>query len=128
MLVYFILFQRYLKLSSFKFFFYSACVIFTVLSSNSLIMRIRWFVIVLNIQWDYPGNASGQEPTCQCRRHKRYRFCPWVRKIRWRRKGQPTPVFLPGEPPWAVEPGGLQSMWSHRVRHDWATNTLVVNT
>ena len=22
---------------------------------------------------------------------------PWVRKILWRRKGQPTPVFLPGE-------------------------------
>ena len=24
-------------------------------------------------------------------------FCPWVGKISWRRKGQPTPVFLPGE-------------------------------
>ena len=22
---------------------------------------------------------------------------PWVRKIPWRRKGQPTPVFTPGE-------------------------------
>ena len=25
------------------------------------------------------------------------RFDPWVRKIPWRRKWQPTPVFLPGE-------------------------------
>ena len=25
------------------------------------------------------------------------RFDPWVGKIRWRRKRQPTPVFLPGE-------------------------------
>ena len=25
------------------------------------------------------------------------RFAPWVGKIRWRRKRQPTPVFLPGE-------------------------------
>ena len=25
-------------------------------------------------------------------------FYPWVRKIPWRRKWQPTPVFLPGEP------------------------------
>ena len=25
-------------------------------------------------------------------------FDPWVRKIPWRRKWQPTPVFLPGEP------------------------------
>ena len=24
-------------------------------------------------------------------------FCPWVWKIPWRRKWQPTPVFLPGE-------------------------------
>ena len=35
-----------------------------------------------------------KEPTCQCRRH---RFNPWVRKIPWRRKWQPTPVFLPGK-------------------------------
>ena len=25
------------------------------------------------------------------------RFHPWVRKIHWRRKWQPTPVFLPGK-------------------------------
>ena len=25
-------------------------------------------------------------------------FDPWVGKIPWRRKWQPTPVFLPGEP------------------------------
>ena len=30
----------------------------------------------------------------QCRRH---RFDPWVEKCPWRRKRQPTPVFLPGE-------------------------------
>ena len=34
-----------------------------------------------------------KEPSCQCRRH---RFNPWIRKISWRRKWQPTPVFLPG--------------------------------
>ena len=27
----------------------------------------------------------------------RRRFDPWIRKICWRRKWQPTPVFLPGE-------------------------------
>ena len=25
-------------------------------------------------------------------------FKPWVRKMPWRRKWQPTPVFLPGKP------------------------------
>ena len=40
----------------------------------------------------------GKEPARQCRRHKRQGgFDPWVRKIPWRRKWQPTPVFLPGE-------------------------------
>ena len=32
-----------------------------------------------------------------------------------------TTVFLPEESPWTEEPGGLQSMGSKRVRHDWVT-------
>ena len=40
----------------------------------------------------FPGGASGKEHTHQCRRHKRRRFDPWVRKIPWRRAQQPTPV------------------------------------
>ena len=35
----------------------------------------------------------------QCRRHKRHGFNPWVWKIAWRRKWQPTPVFPLGESP-----------------------------
>ena len=34
----------------------------------------------------------------QCRRCRRYRFDPWVRKIPWRRAWQPTPIFLPEIP------------------------------
>ena len=41
----------------------------------------------------------------------------WAGKILWRRAWQPTPVFLPGESPWAEEPGRLQSMGSQRVGH-----------
>ena len=33
----------------------------------------------------------------QCRSHRRHRFDPWIWKIPWGRKWQPTPVFLPGE-------------------------------
>ena len=47
-----------------------------------------------------------------CRNCRRCSFAPWVRKIPWRRKWQPTPVFLPGEFPWTEELGGLQSMGS----------------
>ena len=32
----------------------------------------------------------------------------------WRRKWQPTPVLLPAESPWTVEPGGLQSLGSQK--------------
>ena len=35
----------------------------------------------------FPGGASGKEPTCQIRRHKRGRFDPCVRKIPWRENG-----------------------------------------
>ena len=31
------------------------------------------------------------------------------------------PGFLTGESPWTEEPGGLHSMVSKRVRHNWAT-------
>ena len=27
--------------------------------------------------------------------------------------------------PWTEDPGGLQSLGSQRVRHDWATNTFI---
>ena len=45
----------------------------------------------------FPGGISGKESAYQCRRHRRRGFNLWVRKIPWRKKWQPTPVFLPGE-------------------------------
>ena len=39
--------------------------------------------------------------------------------MHWRRKWQPTPVFLPGESQ-GREPGGLPSTGSHRVGHAWS--------
>ena len=45
----------------------------------------------------FPGGANGKERVCQCRRHKRCKFDPWIRKIPWRKAWQPTPVFLPRE-------------------------------
>ena len=40
----------------------------------------------------FPGDATGKEPTCQCKRHrrlKRLRFDPLVGKIPWRRGCNP---------------------------------------
>ena len=64
------------------------------------------------------GGASVKEPACQCSRLKRCGFESWVQKIPWRRKWQPTSVFLPGESPWTEEPRGLWSIGSQRVGHD----------
>ena len=70
------------------------------------------------ISWEYglPWWLSGKEPTCQCRR---CRFPPWVGKTPWRRKWQPTPIFLPGEVRvWRSLEGC--SPWGHqRVGRDW---------
>ena len=43
---------------------------------------------------ELPGWLSDKESTCCFRRCG---FNPWVRKIPWRRKWQPTPVLLPGK-------------------------------
>ena len=45
----------------------------------------------------FPGGTSGKEHACQCRRHKRSGFDPWVGKTIWRKKWPATAVFLPGE-------------------------------
>ena len=42
---------------------------------------------------DFSGGASGKAPSCQCRRHNRCGFHPWIQRIPWRRAWQPTPVL-----------------------------------
>ena len=51
----------------------------------------------LGCSMHFLADASGKEPTCQCRRCERHGFNLWIRKFPWRRKWQHTPVFLPGE-------------------------------
>ena len=47
----------------------------------------------------------------------------WVRKIPWRRKWQPTPVFLPGKSHGQRSLMGYRP-WDCRVGHDWVINTF----
>ena len=61
----------------------------------------------------FPGDASGKESTCQCRRHKRHRFDPWVGKIPWRRAWQLTAVVLPRESHGQRSLAGY-SPWGHK--------------
>ena len=54
------------------------------------ILHLCLTLLSLRLHWWF----SGEESACQCRRRG---LDPRVGKIPWRRKWQPTPVFLPGE-------------------------------
>ena len=68
----------------------------------------------------FPGGASGKEHACQCWRHKRCGFYPWVRKILWRRAHNPLQYSCLENPRDREEPGRLQSIGPYRGRHDLA--------
>ena len=74
-----------------------------LLLSSRLPWWLRWYRIYL-----------------QCKRSK---FNPWVGMIPWRREWLPTPLFLPGEIHGQRSLVGFHQ-WSHRVGHDWMTNTF----
>ena len=71
----------------------------------------------------HSDGSPGKESACHCRKHSRLRFDPWVGKIPWKRKWQPSPVFLPA---WKTLQRSLrtavQSVARSRTRlNDWAT-------
>ena len=46
-------------------------------------------------EWDAASQVA--QPVRIPSQYRRLGFDPWVRKILWRRKQQPTPVFSPGK-------------------------------
>ena len=68
-----------------------------------------------------PQWLISKECACQCRRHG---FDPWVRKIPWRRKWQPTPAFLPrkyhGQRSLVGNSPGVTNSWTRLSAHTWA--------
>ena len=95
-------FNLYFKNSKYKIAIFIEILFYLIFTFCALFQGVKF--IKANIishhmysQQGFPGGTSGKEPTCQCRRHKRQGFDPWVEKLLWRRASQPTPVFLPGE-------------------------------
>ena len=69
----------------------------TLFSLETISILITGTTIYLSLAMSYncfQGGSVVKNPPPS----KRYGFNPWVRKILWRRKQQPTPVFLPGKP------------------------------
>ena len=76
------------------------------------VFQVKFCIDICELPWC----LSGKESACQC---KRLRFDSWVRKIPWRRKQQPTPVFLLGNPmdrgAWRDTVQGLQRLGHNLV-------------
>ena len=77
------------------------------------------------LYWDFPGGASGKEPTCQ-----RRRLDTWVQSL-----DQEDPLekeiathssILAWEIPRTDKPGGLQSTGSQRVAHDCSNSAHIL--
>ena len=76
-----------------------------------------YFIKPIYERLGFSGGSDDKESTCN---EGDLGSIPGLGKIPRRRAWQPTPGFLSGESPWTEEPGGLQSMGSQRVRHNWA--------
>ena len=95
-------------------------------------LAIRFVYLMTGLPWW----LSGKESPCQWRRLRKHEYegdsgnmslIPWIRKIPWRRKWQPTPISLLGESYGQRNLVGY-SPWGRKVRHDWATERLHTHT
>ena len=65
--------------------------------------------------WVFPGGTTGKEPACQCRKHKRHKFDPWLGKVDPLEEDMAThSSILAWGIPWREELGVL-----HRVTKEW---------
>ena len=67
------------------------CITNPGISASFGVQNFYWGFFIYIVR-DFPVGSDGKSICLQCRRSG---FNPWVGKIPWRRKWQPTPVFLP---------------------------------
>ena len=79
---------------------------------------LRSACIVIKHEIKLPRWLSGKESACQCRS---LGFDPWVGKSLWRRKWQPTPVFLPAKSHGQCYLASYSPQGLRRVGHDLVT-------
>ena len=81
-----------------------------------------FFSLLLNVYLFDQGLSWWQRICQQCRRHRRYRFNPWVVKIPQRNKCIHSSI-LAWKIPWTEEAGGLQSVHGGRKESDTTEHT-----
>ena len=92
--------------------------------------------ISLNI-WGFPGSSVVKNTPANAGDAGYGRFDPWVGKISWRRKWQPTPIFLPGKPheqgslavysPWGHKESDMTTQYSGKVLDLTFTGSILLN-
>ena len=77
--------------------------------------HISWVVLPAG---SFPGGTRGKDLPADAG-DMRHGLDPWVEKILWRRAWHPSSI-LALRIPWTEEPGGLWSIGSYRVGHNWS--------
>ena len=85
-------------------------------SAHESLARINYDC--LTCRMGFAGGASGKEPACQCKTCKRLQVWPLGQEDALEEGMGTHSSILAWGIPWMEEPGGLQSLGSHRVRHD----------
>ena len=84
---------------------YFGCLQFGAITNKAAMMsQVQIFVWMFSLLWERTKSLLVQSGLSWwfkwwriCMQCKRPRFDPWVRKIAWRREGQPTAIFWPRE-------------------------------
>ena len=75
------------------------------------------YVHIWHRLWGFPGGANGKEPVSHSGRLRDMSLIPGLGRTSGGGHGNPL-QFLFSRILWTEEPGGLQSIWLQRVRHD----------
>ena len=78
------------------------------------------YCTILYFPLGFPGVTSDEEPSCQCRRHKRRIFDPWCWEDTLEESMATHSSIFACRIPGSEEPDGLQFTGSQRVRHNWS--------
>ena len=75
------------------------------------------------LQWGFPGGSDGKESVCNARDSFSGVWSLGGEDPLEKEKATHSSILV-WSIPWTEKPGGLQSMGSQRIRHDWAFNTF----
>ena len=101
-------------------YFYTILIIINVVSLCHVIFSLNLFSYETKRIEGFPGSTSSKEPTCQRRRQKDMRVWSLSPKGPLEEEMATHSCILAWTIPWTEEPGGLQSMGSQRIGHDWS--------